>query len=102
MMAPSVLPLLTEFAVASRAGRFVPYGCDKNVGILGGVVSGVHHGLWLGGLRDEAWSEFSAWVTQKGIAQGNESPLDVLVRLSPDKPLEMLADWISEFEKREK
>lgn len=102
MKGPSVLPLLTEFAVASRTGGFVPYACDKNVGVLVGVVSGIHHGLSLGGLRDESWNEFSAWLRQTGLAQGTESPLDILVRLSPDKPLELIADWIDEFEKREK
>lgn len=96
-MTKSVIPLLLEWSAAALRGGFVPDDCVKSVTALCAFVSGVHHGLWLAGSQDVEWAEFSAWLTQTGVARGNETPLDAVRRISPAAPLDALGTWLTQF-----
>ncbi len=99
-MKTSVLPILAEWSDAAAKGGFVPDDCASSSVGLSAFITGVHHGLSLAGARDSQWAMFSAWLTSEGLAHGNESPLDALVRLSPEKPLDLIGRWISQFSRR--
>lgn len=96
-MTGSVIPILREWSTLARKGGFVPDDCARNVTALSSFVSGVHHGLWLSGNRDDDWAAFAAWLTGRNIALGNESPLDAVRRLAPSEPIVTLGDWLASY-----